>query len=236
MRGVECKSADGRHSAKCDPLTKPTSVQQCSAGVSCDGGGKIILGSSGPSVSSVLNLTQIIKTLNSIYINSKKRIYVESCILYYIFITPINKTKNKKIYKNILFLSPSYSPTTAISTRTKKRMMMIRQMLKTLMMMVMNLMMLAIAMLGWLRIMMSPRHSMHIVRWVNYIKMNHSNQERNVSLAAAVMVIVRILIQIRMFHREIQGKGRSDLNMMWDSGILLVQRIMNLNASRTTSF
>ncbi|XP_023158560.1 ADAMTS-like protein 1 isoform X2 [Ceratitis capitata] len=49
MRGVECKSADGRHSAKCDPLTKPTSVQQCSAGVSCDGGGKIILGSSGPS-------------------------------------------------------------------------------------------------------------------------------------------------------------------------------------------
>lgn len=49
MRGVECKSADGRHSAKCDPHTKPISVQQCSTGVSCDGGGgTIILGSSGP--------------------------------------------------------------------------------------------------------------------------------------------------------------------------------------------
>ncbi|XP_039952400.1 protein madd-4 isoform X3 [Bactrocera tryoni] len=53
MRGVECKSADGRHSAKCDPLTKPASVQQCSTGISCDnGGGTIILGSSGPLASS----------------------------------------------------------------------------------------------------------------------------------------------------------------------------------------
>uniref|UniRef100_A0A0A1X5L4 ADAMTS-like protein 1 n=1 Tax=Zeugodacus cucurbitae TaxID=28588 RepID=A0A0A1X5L4_ZEUCU len=53
MRGVECKSNDGRHSAKCDPLTKPISVQQCSTGVSCDGsGGTIILGSSGPLASS----------------------------------------------------------------------------------------------------------------------------------------------------------------------------------------
>ncbi|XP_046805038.1 protein madd-4 isoform X2 [Lucilia cuprina] len=52
MRGVECKSPDGRLSAKCDPLTKPSSVQQCTTGISCDGGsmsgGTIIVGSSGP--------------------------------------------------------------------------------------------------------------------------------------------------------------------------------------------
>uniref|UniRef100_A0A1A9V4U8 Ig-like domain-containing protein n=1 Tax=Glossina austeni TaxID=7395 RepID=A0A1A9V4U8_GLOAU len=53
MRGAECKSPDGSLSAKCDPLTKPSSVQQCSNGISCDGtsmkgGGTIIVGSSGP--------------------------------------------------------------------------------------------------------------------------------------------------------------------------------------------
>ncbi|XP_067620933.1 protein madd-4-like isoform X2 [Eurosta solidaginis] len=48
MRGVECKSPDGRHSAKCDPQTKPNSMQQCATGVSCSVGGTIILGSSGP--------------------------------------------------------------------------------------------------------------------------------------------------------------------------------------------
>ncbi|XP_002067202.3 protein madd-4 isoform X1 [Drosophila willistoni] len=54
MRGVECKSTDGSLSAKCDPLTKPASMQQCSTGIHCDGGGgkskngggTIILGSS----------------------------------------------------------------------------------------------------------------------------------------------------------------------------------------------
>ncbi|EDW49715.1 GM16142 [Drosophila sechellia] len=51
MRGVECKSTDGSLSAKCDPLTKPGSMQQCSTGIHCDGsvnkvGGTIILGSS----------------------------------------------------------------------------------------------------------------------------------------------------------------------------------------------
>ncbi|XP_037882700.1 protein madd-4 isoform X2 [Glossina fuscipes] len=55
MRGAECKSPDGSLSAKCDPLTKPSSVQQCSNGISCDGtsmkgGGTIIVGSSGPRV------------------------------------------------------------------------------------------------------------------------------------------------------------------------------------------
>ncbi|ALC40371.1 CG31619 [Drosophila busckii] len=39
MRGVECKSTDGSLSAKCDPLTKPGSMQQCSTGIHCDGGG-----------------------------------------------------------------------------------------------------------------------------------------------------------------------------------------------------
>ncbi|XP_022234869.2 protein madd-4 isoform X2 [Drosophila obscura] len=39
MRGVECKSTDGSLSAKCDPLTKPASMQQCSTGIHCDGGG-----------------------------------------------------------------------------------------------------------------------------------------------------------------------------------------------------
>ncbi|KAH8329025.1 hypothetical protein KR074_001877, partial [Drosophila pseudoananassae] len=39
MRGVECKSTDGSLSAKCDPLTKPGSVQQCSTGIHCGGGG-----------------------------------------------------------------------------------------------------------------------------------------------------------------------------------------------------
>ncbi|XP_058981163.1 protein madd-4 isoform X1 [Musca domestica] len=54
MRNVECKSADGGLSAKCDPLTKPSSVQQCTTGISCEsapgnvGGGTIIVGSSGP--------------------------------------------------------------------------------------------------------------------------------------------------------------------------------------------
>lgn len=37
MRGVECKSTDGSLSAKCDPLTKPGSMQQCSTGIHCDG-------------------------------------------------------------------------------------------------------------------------------------------------------------------------------------------------------
>ncbi|XP_064554227.1 protein madd-4 isoform X1 [Drosophila montana] len=51
MRGVECKSTDGSLSAKCDPLTKPGSMQQCSTGIHCDGGpnkggGTIIVGSS----------------------------------------------------------------------------------------------------------------------------------------------------------------------------------------------
>nr|XP_013103894.1 unnamed protein product [Stomoxys calcitrans] len=54
MRNVECKSADGGLSAKCDPLTKPSSVQQCTTGIECGpsaasvGGGTIIVGSSGP--------------------------------------------------------------------------------------------------------------------------------------------------------------------------------------------
>ncbi|XP_075149272.1 ADAMTS-like no long nerve cord [Haematobia irritans] len=54
MRNVECKSADGGLSSKCDPLTKPSSVQQCTTGIACDpasasvGGGTIIVGSSGP--------------------------------------------------------------------------------------------------------------------------------------------------------------------------------------------
>lgn len=39
MRGVECKSTDGSLSAKCDPLTKPGSMQQCSTGIHCDGAG-----------------------------------------------------------------------------------------------------------------------------------------------------------------------------------------------------
>ncbi|KAH8298083.1 hypothetical protein KR018_006251 [Drosophila ironensis] len=39
MRGVECKSTDGSLSAKCDPLTKPGSMQQCSTGIHCGGGG-----------------------------------------------------------------------------------------------------------------------------------------------------------------------------------------------------
>ncbi|XP_044315362.1 protein madd-4 isoform X2 [Drosophila rhopaloa] len=39
MRGVECKSTDGSLSAKCDPLTKPGSMQQCSIGIHCGGGG-----------------------------------------------------------------------------------------------------------------------------------------------------------------------------------------------------
>ncbi|XP_017473615.1 PREDICTED: uncharacterized protein LOC108364444 isoform X2 [Rhagoletis zephyria] len=52
MRGVECKSSTGRHSAKCDPVTKPASVQPCATGVSCDSGGTIILGSSGPRAAS----------------------------------------------------------------------------------------------------------------------------------------------------------------------------------------
>ncbi|KAH8375094.1 hypothetical protein KR093_008247, partial [Drosophila rubida] len=38
MRGVECKSTDGSLSAKCDPLTKPGGMQQCSIGISCGGG------------------------------------------------------------------------------------------------------------------------------------------------------------------------------------------------------
>ncbi|XP_041632766.1 protein madd-4 isoform X1 [Drosophila kikkawai] len=54
MRGVECKSTDGSLSAKCDPLTKPGSMQQCSTGIPCGGdgasqnkgGGTIIVGSS----------------------------------------------------------------------------------------------------------------------------------------------------------------------------------------------
>ncbi|XP_026839435.1 protein madd-4 isoform X3 [Drosophila erecta] len=51
MRGVECKSTDGSLSAKCDPLTKPGSMQQCSTGIHCGGsenqvGGTIIVGSS----------------------------------------------------------------------------------------------------------------------------------------------------------------------------------------------
>ncbi|KRJ98785.1 protein madd-4 isoform X4 [Drosophila yakuba] len=51
MRGVECKSTDGSLSAKCDPLTKPGSMQQCSTGIYCGGsvnkvGGTIIVGSS----------------------------------------------------------------------------------------------------------------------------------------------------------------------------------------------
>ncbi|XP_030381112.1 protein madd-4 [Scaptodrosophila lebanonensis] len=58
MRGVECKSTDGSLSAKCDPLTKPASMQQCPTATHCDGGGSnggqnkgggtIILGSSRP--------------------------------------------------------------------------------------------------------------------------------------------------------------------------------------------
>ncbi|KAH8286812.1 hypothetical protein KR044_003966, partial [Drosophila immigrans] len=60
MRSVECKSTDGSLSAKCDPLTKPGGMQQCSIGIRCDGGssgnglggqnkdgGTIIVGSSG---------------------------------------------------------------------------------------------------------------------------------------------------------------------------------------------
>lgn len=51
MRGVECKSADGNLSAKCDPLSKPPSVLQCTTGIVCDGastgGGTIIVGKSG---------------------------------------------------------------------------------------------------------------------------------------------------------------------------------------------
>ncbi|XP_016964049.1 protein madd-4 isoform X2 [Drosophila biarmipes] len=39
MRGVECKSTDGSLSAKCDPLTKPGSMQQCSTGIHCGAGG-----------------------------------------------------------------------------------------------------------------------------------------------------------------------------------------------------
>ncbi|XP_060665273.1 LOW QUALITY PROTEIN: protein madd-4 [Drosophila nasuta] len=61
MRGVECKSTDGSLSAKCDPLTKPGGMQQCSIGIRCargssgndngagglnNGGGTIIVGSS----------------------------------------------------------------------------------------------------------------------------------------------------------------------------------------------
>lgn len=68
MRGVECKSPDGRLSAKCDPLTKPSSVQQCTTGISCDGGsmsgGTIIVGSSGPRVSSNINIYVKIKNEN----------------------------------------------------------------------------------------------------------------------------------------------------------------------------
>lgn len=62
MRNVECKSADGGLSAKCDPLTKPSSVQQCTTGIACDpsssgvGGGTIIVGSSGPRVSLNVNI------------------------------------------------------------------------------------------------------------------------------------------------------------------------------------
>ncbi|XP_055908758.1 protein madd-4-like isoform X2 [Eupeodes corollae] len=38
MRGVECKSTDGSLSAKCDPQTKPPGAQQCTTGLSCNGG------------------------------------------------------------------------------------------------------------------------------------------------------------------------------------------------------
>ncbi|XP_075149277.1 ADAMTS-like protein 1 isoform X2 [Haematobia irritans] len=36
MRNVECNSADGGLSAKCDPLTKPASVQSCTTGIICE--------------------------------------------------------------------------------------------------------------------------------------------------------------------------------------------------------
>nr|XP_013105618.1 unnamed protein product [Stomoxys calcitrans] len=36
MRNVECNSADGGLSTKCDPLTKPASVQSCTTGIMCE--------------------------------------------------------------------------------------------------------------------------------------------------------------------------------------------------------
>lgn len=37
MRTIECKSPDDSLSAKCDPQTKPGSIQQCTMNLSCDG-------------------------------------------------------------------------------------------------------------------------------------------------------------------------------------------------------
>lgn len=64
MRNVECNSADGGLSNKCDPLTKPASVQRCTTGLLCDSSSGI-----GPRVSS--KMIYINKTMKFYFVNVK---------------------------------------------------------------------------------------------------------------------------------------------------------------------